>query len=739
MIIPTFIGTIALGGAAGVSALVAATVARRSVREADEMRRLIPQWNQLRDVEANVANSKAELQQLEARRIDLMGHVVQAEKLKAMVPGLEQQVAGLEAKKQSLLPMEAEFKRLELLQSQKKLELDQLQQDRIAVQRQLDEAKEAAGRERQAADEQRAAANAAKSEAEIARQQRDALQADAEFLRKKVSEFEQQISTLQSEIARLSAQETGLRTVVAQHERAVEDARERVAEARATQAAVESRIAELIDREEKLRESVASVETELRKLTVELSKLHGERAALLAEIEALQRQIEKLEAQKKAAEGKLGEYATEMSRLRGAAAGGSFTLLEATREVFVPYIETDRVEGSYSSEEAAVVSVAKHAQSLGFLYPDRVIRAFHTSLKLGRQAPLLVLAGISGTGKSQLPRLYCDALGINFLPMAVQPGWDSPADLVGFFSHIEHRFKPTPLARALVQMDSYFEESLDALKKDEFNKFLELREAREDQVLLVLLDEMNLARVEYYFSDFLSRLELRNSAGFEVEKKDQRQRVQLSLEAPGAEGALKQLSVFPGDNVLFVGTMNEDESTMALSDKVIDRANVLRFGKPVRLKSETGGTSNSNPKYLTISDWRDWTKSTESSAADAKRVAQIADWTNKLNEALDAVQRAFAHRTAAAMKAYCLAYPLGKLKPEDGLKIAFADQIEQRVMPKLRGIDPTGAGGQKAFGEVRSLIEELGDNELLTAFNRGLEANEGQSYVWYGTQRRADG
>jgi septal ring factor EnvC (AmiA/AmiB activator) len=737
MIIPTFIGSVVLGSAAGLSSLVAAVIARRATREADEMRRLIPQWNELRDVESQIRTAKDDLGRLDARRVELAASVQKAEELAAKVPGLERHIADLEAKKESLLPMEEEYKRLSLLHSQKRLELDQLQQDRIALERQLEEARTATDRERKAADEQRSAAAAAKTEAEIARQQRDALAADARGLQSKIEALEQQASELQSEIARLSAQESGLRTTVSQHERALEEVQQRISEARATLASAESRLTELAKREDQLRKTVAEIEKEIRELTTEVSRLQAERAGLLAEIEALKREIERLKKEKEKIGTETTELAKALASMRASAGGGSFTLFEATEELLVPSIPHKQEAGEVASEEEALKLVATHSKALGFLYPDRVLRAFHTSLKLGRQAPLLVLAGISGTGKSQLPRIYCDALGINFLPMAVQPGWDSPADLVGFFSHIEHRFKPTALARALVQMDEYFERSMSGLKAADLKKFTDLREPREDGMLLVLLDEMNLARVEYYFSDFLSRLELRNAAGFDPDNEDMRTRVQLTLEVPGAQGALKQIAVFPGDNVLFVGTMNEDESTMALSDKVIDRANVLRFGKPKDLKSETGGEGAPAEYYLTRDQWREWTRSTSETSQNAQRVDKIKNWTDQLNDALDAVQRAFAHRTAAAIKAYCLAYPAGPLKPDAALKHAFADQIEQRVMPKLRGVDPATPDGQRTMAGLQALIRELGDGELEEAFERGRQANDGQSFVWYGARRKA--
>jgi hypothetical protein len=308
---------------------------------------------------------------------------------------------------------------------------------------------------------------------------------------------------------------------------------------------------------------------------------------------------------------------------------------------------------------------------------------------------------------------------------------------VGFFSHIEHRFKPTPMARALAQMDRYLPEYMEQLNQDQYDRFDNKYLPRHDQMLLVLLDEMNLARVEYYFSDFLSRLELRNAAGFDPDSSEHRRRVELMFEAPGASDYLKHISIFPGDNVLFVGTMNEDESTMALSDKVLDRANVLRFARPQKLQAQTKDAESDDPGYLSVGTWREWTKTTQAVARNAKDVEIVTGLTSRLNDSLDRIQRAFAHRTAAAIQAYCLAYP-PRQGSKDQIQIAFADQIEQRVMPKLRGVDPSTGDGQQAFDEISGMIESLGDEDLATAVRRGREANDGQSFVWYGVSRKAD-
>jgi 5-methylcytosine-specific restriction endonuclease McrBC GTP-binding regulatory subunit McrB len=129
-------------------------------------------------------------------------------------------------------------------------------------------------------------------------------------------------------------------------------------------------------------------------------------------------------------------------------------------------------------------------------FGPRLLRTFHTSLKAAEMSPLTVLAGVSGTGKSELPRLYARFGGLAFLPLAVQPNWDSPQSLFGYFNSVENRFNATELLQAMVQ----FQPSRQGSKREH---------SQEDRLLLVLLDEMNLAYVEQYFSDLLSKLEQR--------------------------------------------------------------------------------------------------------------------------------------------------------------------------------------------------------------------------------------
>ena len=106
-------------------------------------------------------------------------------------------------------------------------------------------------------------------------------------------------------------------------------------------------------------------------------------------------------------------------------------------------------------ETDALHDVAQYLQSCGLTFADRTLHAFHTALKINDAAQLTVLAGVSGTGKSILPRRYAEAIGIHFLQVAVEPRWDSPQDLLGFYNYVEKKYRATELARLLAHFDPW--------------------------------------------------------------------------------------------------------------------------------------------------------------------------------------------------------------------------------------------------------------------------------------------
>ena len=307
---------------------------------------------------------------------------------------------------------------------------------------------------------------------------------------------------------------------------------------------------------------------------------------------------------------------------------------------------------------------------------------------------------------------------MHFSMLAVQPRWDSPQDLLGFYNYMENKYKATELARALVRFDRFNRKSWGLIPKE--------CDDRSDRMLLVLLDEMNLARVEYYFSEFLSKLETRRGVNL-ADAKD-RVKAEIELELIGRA----PLRIFADRNILFTGTMNEDESTSTLSDKVLDRANVLRFGKPksANLSERIQGSKSVPPQQagLTFDCWHSW-------CVDAKDVTmddQITNWINRLNDAMEMLQKPFGHRVAQAMAAYIANYPKETAGGHER-EIAFADQIEQRIMPKLRGIDLEQF--EEPLKQIGDLIAETGDEELLTAYRKGSQETINGTFLWRGIDR----
>ena len=245
---------------------------------------------------------------------------------------------------------------------------------------------------------------------------------------------------------------------------------------------------------------------------------------------------------------------------------------------------------------------------------------------------------------------------------------------------------------------------------------------------------MNLARVEYYFSDFLSKLETRR--GVVRGNDEQRAKAEVVLEVGRRKEESSLMRLFVDTNVLFVGTMNEDESTQSLSDKVVDRANVLRFGRPHKLKARGEATSPSIRVLpgLSFQTWKSWFR-TESDLARIPEASERVDgFVGRLNEIMARIGRPFAHRTHQAIRAYVANYPA---QTEDGIRWALSDQIEQRILPKFRGLDPTDHAAASALDMLRSLVlNDLNDQELVASIDGAREGHTHQ-FHWQGVDRAA--
>jgi len=349
-------------------------------------------------------------------------------------------------------------------------------------------------------------------------------------------------------------------------------------------------------------------------------------------------------------------------------------------------------------------NITEKTKNFGLVFPERILYAFHTALKCAEISPLTVLAGVSGTGKSELPRLYAHFGGLNFLTLPVQPNWDSQEAMLGFFNSIDNRFDAQDVLRLLVQT-----------QKDE---------TLQKAMTLILLDEMNLANVELYFSDFLSKLESRRGLSDD------------NVPSIGVKigSGLEDYSVALGRNVLWAGTMNQDETTKTLSDKVLDRGIIINFPSPKKLKSRATHELAAPADLLPRSVWKGWVKKEALFVPDEKEHAEIVrkykTIVENINEELGKTGRALGHRVWQSIETYMANYPTvmaqtDEAKTRKELDKAFQDQLVQKIMPKLRGIETRGAQGDC----LRRIQEKISDYQLDEDFKNALELGYGQ-FMW---------
>lgn len=384
------------------------------------------------------------------------------------------------------------------------------------------------------------------------------------------------------------------------------------------------------------------------------------------------------------------------------------------RDIETPYIKKElprRAVVDKVEELQWLDGISKSCIDYGLRFPRRILHAFHTALKTSEWSPMTVLAGVSGTGKSELPRLYSHFGGFNFLSLSVQPNWDSQESMLGFFNSIDNKFDAQPVLRLLAQSQKE--------KSDEYPYGLQ------DAMNLILMDEMNLAHVELYFAEFLSKLELRRGRkGNEVP----------SLEIKLGAG-IQQYDLPLGRNVLWAGTMNQDETTKSLSDKVLDRGIVINFPRPTTLerRRQLKPLGDQAP-LLSRKLWESWWCK-ESNFSD-DQISPFKGFIEDMNTSLSKVGRALGHRVWQSIEYYMSNYPdvqEAQRNNDDAslkkaMKVAFEDQLVQKVMPKLRGIETRGKSKSDCLDKIRTqLVND--DYKIIEDFDLACEFGYGQ-FIW---------
>ncbi|HQC54529.1 MAG TPA: hypothetical protein PKX91_02260 [Clostridia bacterium] len=178
-------------------------------------------------------------------------------------------------------------------------------------------------------------------------------------------------------------------------------------------------------------------------------------------------------------------------------------------------------------------------------YEPKIIRLYWASLSTTR---LIILQGISGTGKTSLPECVGHFIKNDTTIASVQPSWRDRTELFGYFNEFTKRFNETEVLRALYE-SKYHED-----------------------VHFIVLDEMNIARVEYYFAEMLSILEMPSREQWVIDL--------VPSGWPSDPKFVEKGRFRLPDNVWYCGTANNDDSTFAISDKVYDR------GMPININSK---------------------------------------------------------------------------------------------------------------------------------------------------------
>lgn len=310
------------------------------------------------------------------------------------------------------------------------------------------------------------------------------------------------------------------------------------------------------------------------------------------------------------------------------------------------------------STKDIITQVKNYIASKGFTYEDGLVENFYLSLK---SKPFVILAGTSGTGKTRLVKLFAEACGATtangrYKMVSVRPDWSDSSDL---FGHVDLNGKFIPGA------------IIDFVKKAELDT---------DKPYFLCLDEMNLARVEYYLSDVLSVIETRDFISGGTITSDPL--VDGTYYGSDKTAAGKYGTVTLPENLYIIGTVNMDETTFPFSRKVLDRANTIEFSFV-----DLAPTHKEVPKNVTALDLPNSFLKTE-----YLLLAQCADQQDKVDEfcvELQAMNRilqsANAHvgyRVRDEIVFYMLNNESADLLTEND---AMDNEIMQKILPRIQG------------------------------------------------------
>ena len=288
-------------------------------------------------------------------------------------------------------------------------------------------------------------------------------------------------------------------------------------------------------------------------------------------------------------------------------------------------------------EPPTLADVLKHfrenEQLKTLVFSDAQIGLVHAALHSADGKRFVLLAGLSGTGKTSMAqgyaRAYCEALGLNppahYEEVAVLPDWTDPTGLLGFVNPLANppAFQETVALRLLLSAAT-----------------------NPDKPYFLCLDEMNLARVEHYFAPFLSAMEGRDK------------RLAIHASRDPIDGIPPRIN-WPA-NLFILGTVNMDETTYPFSDKVLDRAFTFEFWDV---------------------DLDGWRAAATARGASIAALDQVFPVLEAMSAALKPARRHFGYRTCNEVLGFVSSWEAANPTP------ALDAAILAKVLPKIRGDD----------------------------------------------------
>ena len=314
------------------------------------------------------------------------------------------------------------------------------------------------------------------------------------------------------------------------------------------------------------------------------------------------------------------------------------------------------------------------AYKLKLYYDINDIRRFIAGMAVSR---ILILQGMSGTGKTSLAHAFGEFVDNRSAVIPVQPMWKERTDLIGYYNEFTKRFNETLL----------------------LEKMYEANYSRD--MYVTVLDEMNIARVEYYFAEFLSLLELPDP--------EERYLTVVSDSWESDPVQLKDGRIKLPVNMWFIGTANNDDSTFAISDKVYDRAMVLDLDR----KSEKFVAPKTMPVPLSAEHFRKLAESAmEEYAVSGRNRARLRLLDQYLIEHFHIT---FGNRIMKQINSYI---PVFIACGGDEL-VALDDILAKKVIRKLETQNPIYLRG--AADSLLAYLDELFGPEHMTACKEAVK------------------